>query len=96
MFNSGIKSLYEIISGDPQFKQLNILIKESEVISKFYDIFPELSKVAVPVKVVKKSLHLKVENAAWRSELKFQEQKVIEKINNFFKDNRIKYLKLFG
>lgn len=96
LMHEAIKSIGEIIASHSEFKGINLLIKESEVLSKFFDIFPELVKIAEPVKVVKKTLHLKIENAAWRSELKFQETNLIKKINNYFKDNRIKYLKLFG
>jgi hypothetical protein len=34
-------------------------------------------------------LKLKVENPAWRSELKFRETEIVEKINNHFKETRI-------
>ncbi len=96
LMHSSIKSLSEIFSAEPELKKINNLIKESEVLSKFFEIFPEFQKIVEPVKVTKKTLHLKIENAAWRSEIKFQEKKLIEKINSFFNETRIKYLKLFG
>ena len=59
----------------------------------FLEIFPDLVKVAKALKVDKKTLFLKVENSVWRSELKFSESVIIEKINTFFKEERIKYIK---
>ena len=65
------------------------IIKESDVVSEFNKIFPDLEKVAAAVKVEKKILSLKVENPTWRSELKFREKLIVDKINNYFKENRI-------
>jgi len=41
-------------------------------------------------------LLLKVENPAWRNELFLQKEKLVEKINEFFGEKRINYLKLVG
>lgn len=93
---NNIKTIGEVISSEPGLEKVNKLIKQTEVIVKFFDIFPELTKVAVPEKVEKKVLHLKVENAAWRSELKFQSEKVVEKINKYFGEKRVNYIRLNG
>ena len=45
------------------------------------------------MKVDKKTLFLKVENSVWRSELKFSESIIVEKINKFFNEERIKFIK---
>ncbi len=90
------KTIGEVISTEPALEKVNKMIKQSEVIEKFLDIFPELAKIAEPLKVEKKVLHIKVENAAWRSELRFQSEKVVEKINNYFGDKRINYIRLIG
>jgi len=47
-------------------------------------------KIASAVKVEKKTLFLRVENSAWRSEIKFKEKIIIDKVNEYFKDDRIK------
>ncbi len=49
--------------------------------------------MVTPKKVEKKVLYMKVENAAWRNELKFKEELIIRKVNKFFNDERIKWIK---
>ncbi len=86
-------SLADIFNKEPLFDGLRRKIKESDVVAEFHKILPDLKKIAQPVKVEKKTLHLKVENAAWRSELKFKEKIIIEKVNSFFNEERIKFIK---
>ncbi len=86
---SGFKSLSEIFDKEPAFDGLRKIIKESDVVVDFNKLFPDLVQVAKPVKVEKKTLVLRVENAAWRNELKFKEQLLIEKINQYYKEERI-------
>ena len=85
--------LSDIINNKPEFEGLRKRIKETEVLDSFLEIFPDLIKVAKALKVEKKTLFLKVENSVWRSELKFSERVIIEKVNTFFKEERIKYIK---
>ena len=85
--------LSEIINTKPEFEGLRKRLKETEVVDGFLEIFPDLGKVAKALKVDKKTLFLKVENSVWRSELKFSESVIVEKINSFFKEERIRYLK---
>ena len=85
--------LSEIINTKPEFEGLKKRLKETEVVFRFLEIFPDLGKVAKALKVDKKTLFLKVENSVWRSELKFSESVIVEKINSFFKEERIRYLK---
>jgi len=35
-------------------------------------------------------LKIKVENAVWRSELKFKEHEIVKKINGYYNEERIK------
>ena len=93
MHNGGFSSLKEIFEKEPQFSNLRRVVKQSDVVNDFETIFPELKKVAAAVKVEKKALCLRVENAAWRSELKFRERQIIEKVNNFYKEERIKFVR---
>ena len=91
--DKGFVKLSDIINTRPEFDGLNKKIKDNEVLDGFIKIFPDLGKVAKTVKVDKKTLFLKVENSVWRSELKFSESIIVEKINKFFKEERIKYIK---
>ena len=91
--HDGFSSIAEIFNREPAFDGLRKKMKEAEIVDKFTAIFPDLAKVVVAVKVEKNTLFIKVENPAWRSELKFNEQVIIKKINTFFNEDRIKYLK---
>jgi hypothetical protein len=91
--DKGFVRLSDIINNKPEFEGLRKRIKETEVLDSFLEIFPDLVKVAKALKVDKKTLFLKVENSVWRSELKFSERVIIEKVNTFFKEERIKYIK---
>jgi hypothetical protein len=44
----------------------------------------------------RKLLKLKVENPAWRSELRFKEKEIVEKINNYFHEERVKQIRFVG
>jgi hypothetical protein len=90
------ESLSEIIKNEPGFEKLRNVMKQSAVSEDFYKIFPDLQKIAMAVKVEKKALHLKVENPAWRNELKFKEQLIINKINSFYREERIKWIKFLS
>ncbi len=92
--HDGFLSISEIISKEPGFEKLRRVIKQHDVISGFYKLFPDLKKIAVPVKIERKILYLKVQNAAWRSELKFNQKTIIEKINAFYQEEIIKAIRL--
>jgi hypothetical protein len=86
---NGFVSLSDAFNKEPMFDGLRKIINESDVVAEFNKIFPDLEKVARAVKVEKKVLYLHVENPSWRSELKFRENILVEKVNKFFKDERI-------
>jgi hypothetical protein len=90
------KSLKEVFNKEESFKGLRQTIIYADVIVKFYNIFPGLEKVAVPLTCEKGVLKLKVENPAWRSELKYMESELIEKINQFFNEQRIIQIRFTG
>jgi hypothetical protein len=92
--HDGFLSISEIISKEPGFEKLRRVIKQHDVISGFHKLFPDLKKIAVPVKIERKILYLKVQNAAWRSELKFNQKTIIEKINAFYQEEIIKAIRL--
>jgi hypothetical protein len=72
------------------------IVQSSDVIVHFFEIFPNLEKVAVPLSCEKKTLKLKIENPAWRNELKFKESEIIENINKHFKEQRIIQIRFIG
>jgi len=93
------KSLKEVFEKEPRLKRLRNVINASSVVADFNKIFPEFKKMVVPVKVEKKRLFLNVENSVWRNwrnELKFKEKEIIEKINNHFQTEIIKWLKFIS
>lgn len=84
------KSIADILNEDPDLAPVRKIIKQSDVVIGFYNIFPELKKVVRPLKVEKKILFITVENSILRSELKFQESLIVSKVNKYFKEERIK------
>lgn len=87
------KSLKEVFEKEPRLSRLRNIVNASRVVEDFFLIFPEFKKSVIPIKVEKKRLYLKVENPAWRNELKFKEKEITEKINMHFKTERIKWIK---
>ncbi len=85
----GFRSLAEAFAKDPGLYKINKIISESDIVVEFNKIFPDLEKIVSAIKVEKKVLFLRVENPAWRSELKFKENLIIEKVNEYFKESRI-------
>ena len=90
---SGFKSLKEVFRRERSLAGIRQIVDASDVIVHFTEMFPNLEKVATPISCEKKVLKLKVENAAWRSELKFKETEIINKINSFYKEKRINKIK---
>ena len=91
--DKGFMKLSDIINNEPGLKGFRNTMKDIEVLDSFNELFPDLKKVAKASKVERKTLFLKVENSVWRSELKFRESVIIDKINSFFGEERIKYVK---
>jgi hypothetical protein len=90
---SGFKSITEVIEKEKDFEKLRDTVKNYNLVDEFEKIFPELSNVASAVKTEKKTLYLKVENSVWKSELNFQKNILIEKINKHYKEQIIKSIK---
>jgi hypothetical protein len=91
--HNDFKSIGEAFKNHPAFKGLRELVKSNDVAEDFEKIFPDLKKIARAVKVDKKVLKLKVDNPAWRSELKFRETEIVEKINNYYNENRVNHIR---
>jgi hypothetical protein len=94
--HSGFKSLKDVFRRERSLANLREIVDASDVLVKFYEIFPNLEKVVVAQTCEKKVLKLKVENPAWRNELKFMESEMIEKINKYFNEKRINQIRFFG
>ena len=89
----GFKSLKEVFVTDPNLSNVRRTVKSSDVILDFYRIFPDMEKVVTPTKMDKMILMLRVENSVLRSELKFKEQQIVDKINQFYNEERVKGIK---
>ena len=85
----GFKSIKDIFNSDPGLKNIRAVVNENNVVNDFETIFPDLVKVVRAVKVHNKTLTLKVENPAWRNELKFKEKEILEKIKTFYGEERV-------
>ena len=93
---SSFKSLKEVFKKEKLLAGVREMVESSDVIVDFYEMFPNLEKVAIPQSCEKKDLKIKVENPAWRNELKFMESEMIEKINNHFNEKRINLIRFIG
>lgn len=92
----GFKRLGEVLKRERAFSRIREIVKSSDVVEDFYKIFPDMEKVVIPQSADKKTLMLKVENPTWRSELKFMETELLEKINNYYKEERLKQIRFIG
>ena len=94
--HSSFKSLKDVFKKERSLAGLREVVESSDVIVSFFEIFPNLEKVVIPQSCEKKILKLKVENPSWRNELKFMETEMIEKINDYFKEQRINQIRYIG
>ena len=86
-------SVGDIIDTEKDFKNFRSLIEENKILNTFIKIFPDLKKIAKPVKIEKKILYLRVDNSIWRSELHIRQQIFIDKLNEYYKRSIIKAIK---
>lgn len=93
---SSFRSLKDVFMKERSLANVREIVESSDVIVQFFEIFPNLEKVVVPLSCEKKTLKLKIENPAWRSELKFKESEIIENINKHFKEQRIIQIRFIG
>ena len=89
----GFRSLKDVFSTEPQLKHVRRIVKSSDVIIDFDNIFPVLKKIALRQKFDKMFLKLKVSKSVWRRELKFREREIVKRINKFYNEERIKGIK---
>lgn len=94
--HSSFKSLKDVFKKEKSLAAIREIVESSDVILNFYEMFPNLEKVACPMHCEKKVLKVKVENPAWRNELKFMEAEMIEKINTFFNEKRVNQIRFIG
>ena len=90
------RKLGDVFRKEPEFKQLRETVQSTDVVEKFLIIFPDLKRIVEPKSLDRKLLKLKVENPVWRSELRFKEKEIVEKINNYFHEERVKQIRFIG
>ncbi len=93
---NNFKSLKEVFRKERSLAGVREIVNSADVIVHFYEMFPNLEKVAIPQSCEKRILKLKIENPAWRNELKFMELEMIEKINKHFNEKRINQIRFIG
>lgn len=93
--HKSFKSISDIIQKDKAFGKIRKVAQEQEVVEEFFEIFPDLEKIIQKVKVDNQVLSLRVENSVWRSELKFKQRLIINKINKHFGQELITKVKFF-
>lgn len=93
---SSFRSLKDVYNKEKSLSGIREIVKASDVVLEFFNIFPGMEKVVIPQTCERKTLKLKVENPAWRNELRFMESEMIEKVNAFFKEKRINQIRFIG
>lgn len=88
--NNDFKSLEEVLNSSPELLHIKKLVDEHNVERDFFVIFPELKTLIKSVKFTKNILKMSVEIPSLRNELKFRESEIIEKINNYYKSEKVK------
>lgn len=86
-------SLTDIISKDEGLANLRKFMMSADVVERFNELFPDLNKIVKAKKLDKQTLYLSVENSVWRSELKFREKMIIDRINTTFGSELVKHIK---
>jgi len=94
--HNGFKSLKDVFKKERSLAGIREIVEAADVLLKFYEIFPNLEKVVVPQTCEKKVLKLKVENPAWRNELRFMETEIRDQINKYFNEKRITQIRFIG
>ena len=92
----GFKKLGDVFRKEPSFRSLREAVNSTDVLEDFLIIFPDLKKIVEPKSLERKLLKLKVESPAWRSELRFKEKEIVQKINNYFNEERVKQIRFIG
>ena len=87
------RRISDVIQKEKDFENIRRLTEAQDVLEKFVELFPEFRSVALPIRFESGTLNLKVENSVWRSELKFNQAAIIEKLNKYFKENIVKTIK---
>lgn len=87
------KSIKEIIESTPELKNIKQIIDDGDIVKDFHKIFPEFKTMVKAEKCTKQVLTLKSDNPTVRNELKFREKEIIEKINSFYKQERVVRIK---
>jgi len=87
------KSLSEILEKEKTFEKFKTAVDGYSVVDDFYQVFPELRKVAKAKKFEGEILFIHAENSVWRSELNLHKEKMILKINKHFGKSIIKNIK---
>ncbi len=90
------RSIEEIFKTETGLSNVRTFVKQADVILMFPKIFPELKQLVNAVKLEKQVLFLRVENSVWRSELKFRQKLIIERINNHCGENVVKSIKFIA
>jgi hypothetical protein len=91
-----IQSINDVFKNDKVLTNIRAFVKQADVVLKFSEVFPELKKIVKAIKLENGNLYLKVENSIWRSELKFKQKFIVERVNNYFNEELIKSIKFLA
>ncbi len=90
---NSFRSITDIIKNEKAFSGFRKSAKENDVIEKFSEIFPELSKTVFARSIKKGILFLYTDNSVMKNELFLKRSLMVEKINKFFNEKIIRDIK---
>jgi len=91
--SNSFRSLTEVLKNEKAFAPFRKSAKENDVIEKFSEIFPELSKTVLAKSVKKGNLFLYTDNSVMKNELFLKRSLIVDKINKFFNEKIITDIK---
>jgi len=91
-----IQSIKDVFNNDKGLSKIREFVKQADIVTKFSDIFPDLKKIVKAAKIENGILFLRVENSIWRSELKFRQKFIVERVNKHFNEDIIKTIKFLA
>lgn len=91
-----MKTFNDVFQEDDTLKNFRDYLKQGNILNAFPEIFPDLKEIAEVVKVEKQILFLKVEHSVFRSELKFRQKLIIDRINGHFGEVVVKSVKFIA
>jgi hypothetical protein len=92
---NSFRSLSDILNKEKAFSSFRKLAKGNDVVEKFAEIFPDLTKTVSAQSVKNGILILKTDNSVMKNELFLKRSLIVKKVNDFFNEKIISDIKFY-